>query len=348
MQVSNRSLSRYLFFVELSYAFDVLRPIELAIKKRGGEVCWFSPKGSEAEKYLLPSDKRLTDIAQVKEYNPEAILAPGNYIPDFFPGIKVQVFHGLDSGKKNRIVNRGLFDIYCTLGPQATAGFKLISDESCEIIETGWSKLDRLFTEQPKTKEFQHDKPVVFYAPTFSPSLTSTKDLFPYIEKLTKTRDWQWLIKLHPKATQEDVEMYRNLASDKLVFIETNDMIPLLQAADIIVSDTSSVITEFALLEKPVVTFNNRTPKDWMINFKQAHMLEDKIEQALQKDVTLKEKMKAYGDMIHPAKDSCSSERVLNAIEDLNHRGLAQLKPRPFNLIRRLKARKKLGYYRWT
>jgi len=347
MSTSSKCLSRYLFFVELSYAFDVLRPIELAIKKRGGEVYWFSPKGSEAEEYLLPSDKRLSEVFEVKQYNPEAILAPGNYIPDFFPGIKVQVFHGLDSGKKNRIVNRGLFDLYCTLGPQATAGFKLISDESCEIVETGWSKLDRLFTEQPKTKEFQHEKPVVFYAPTFSPSLTSTEKLFPYIEKLTKTRDWQWLVKLHPKATQANIDMYRALANDNLMFIETNDMIPLLQAADIIVSDTSSVITEFALQEKPVVTFNNRTPKSWMINFQQAHMLEEKIEQALQNDVALKEKMKAYGNMIHPAKDGNSSERVLNAIEDLNRRGLEQLKPRPFNLIRRLKARKKLSYYRW-
>lgn len=342
------SISRYLFFVNLSYAFDVLRPIELAIQKRGGTVQWFIPKGSEAEKYLLPNDTHLTEVSEVKEYNPEAILAPGNFIPDFFPGIKVQVFHGLDSGKKNRIVNRGLFDLYCTLGPQATAGFNLISDNSCEIVETGWSKLDRLFTNHPKTKDFKHEKPVVFYAPTFSPKLTSTKALFQYIEELSKTKEWQWLVKLHPKATPEDVAMYRNLDSDKLSFIETNDIIPLLQAADIILSDTSSVITEFALQGKPVVTLNNYNPKDWMIDFQEPDRLESKIELALQNDANLKTKMKAYIDLIHPAKDGLSSERVLDAIEDLHSRGLGHLKPKPFNLLRRLKARKKLKYYRWS
>ena len=54
------------------------------------------------------------------------------------------------------------------------------------------------------------------------------------------------------------VEKYRSIQSDNLVFEDTDDIIPLLKAADVMVSDTSSVISEFLLQYKPVVTFRNR------------------------------------------------------------------------------------------
>jgi len=348
MKLSNDTPSKYLFFITLSYSYSILRPIEVAIKKRGGEVRWFIPKGSEAEKYFSANDQRLTDVKQVKLFNADATLAPGNYIPDFFPGLKVQVFHGLDSGKKNRVVIRGLFDLYCTLGPQATSAFNQIADGTCEIVETGWPKLDSLFTKHPHTLKYESDKPVVFYAPTFSPKLKSTDSLFKEIKRLSKTKDWQWLVKLHPKATAEDVNKYKNLIGGNLRFMETRDIIPLLQASDVILSDTSSILTEFALQNKPVVTYKNRLPKEWMINFDEPHLLESKLEQAFTANEQLLSKIKAYSDEIHPYNDGNSSERVLEAIDELRARGTGHLKAKPLNLIRRFKMRKKLNYMRWS
>lgn len=339
---------RYLFFITLSYSYNVLRPIEQAIKRRGGEVRWFISDGSEAEKYLSSNEQRLFSVEEVKSFNADATLAPGNFVPDFFPGIKVQVFHGLDSGKKNRVVIRGLFDLYCTLGPKATKAFNRIADGTCEIVETGWPKLDPLFSVHPRTHEFQSSVPVVLYAPTFSPKLKSTNALFKEIKRLSEVKSWRWLVKLHPKAVNEDVNNYKSLVSDKLIFVETDDIIPLLQASDVILSDTSSVITEFALQNKPVVTFDNRTPKDWMINFKQANLLESQIEQALIGDSHVLENIKNYSDEIHPFKDGKSSERVLNAIDNLLQHGVEHLKAKPLNLIRRFKIRKKLSYMRWS
>lgn len=338
---------QYLFYVTLSYSFCVLRPIEKSILKRGGKVAWFIPKGSEAESFLLPTDLRLKDVQSVKQFNAHATLAPGNYIPDFFPGIKVQVFHGFDSGKKNKFNIRGFFDLYCTQGPNITEAFKDICQGCCEIIETGWSKLDPLFSPHQETDDYKTDKPLILYAPTFSPKLTSTEALLPYIKKLTESRDWQWIVKLHPKATCEEVLMYKKLENDNLRFVETGDIIPLLQAADVILSDTSSVLAEFALQEKVVVAFNNRRPEPWMLNFEQANKLEAMIEKALLKEDSFVKRINQHCSFIHPYNDGCSSERVLAAIDKLVSSGTQHLKSKPLNLVRRLKMRKKLGYYRW-
>ncbi|MDQ2044684.1 CDP-glycerol glycerophosphotransferase family protein [Pseudoalteromonas sp. 20-92] len=339
---------KYLFFVNLSYSFNVLRPIEHEIKKRGGSVAWFIPTGSEAEGFLQPDDYQLLNIKEVKEYNANATLAPGNVIPHFFPGIKVQVFHGFDSGKKNKFNIRGFFDLYCTQGPNITQGFNDINDGTCDVVETGWSKLDPLFTEHKDIALYQSDKPTILYAPTFSPKLTSTYKLYPYIKALLKTQNWQWIVKLHPKATSEEIEMYKSLACENLTFITTGDVIPILQATDIILSDTSSIIIEFALQEKVAVAFNNRKPKDWMINFSNEADLESTLISAFQKDEHTLEKVKQYCDSVHPYRDGKSSVRVLGAINNLICSGTSHLKRKPLNLLRKFKIRKSLNYYWWS
>ncbi len=345
--MEQKNTEHYLFYASLSYSFNVLRPLQKAIEERGARVCWFIPKDSEAEHYLLPQDERLTTIGAVKRYNAKATVAPGNVIPDFFPGLKVQVFHGLNSGKKNRVVIRNLFDLYCTLGPIATALFSEVTNGTCEIVETGWSKLDTLFTQHQQTQLFTDSRPTILYAPTFSPKLRSTYDLLPEISRLSQRSDWKWLIKLHPKALKEEVEQYKALSNENLTFVETSDIIPLLQASDVLLSDTSSVLSEFALLNKVVVTYKNRVPQPWMMNITQAEQLESTIEQALAPSEEHLNNIRRYASVVHPYTDGKSSERILTAIDSLHKRGLGHLKPKPLNLFRRLKLRKQLGYYHW-
>lgn len=341
------SAKKYLFYVTLSYSYSVLRPIESLLKEKGYAIAWFIPDGSEAKQFISASDNLLTDMKQVKAYNADAVLAPGNYIPDFFPGIKVQVFHGFDSGKKNKFNIRGFFDLYCCQGPNITDAFNRINDGTCEVIETGWSKLDPLFTKHPDTTNYQSKNPVVFYAPTFSPKLTSTYALYPEIKKLIKAKNWHWLIKLHPKASAEEIAMFKELASENVQFIETSNIIPLLQAADVLLSDTSSILAEYALQRKPVVSFNNRRPESWLVNFTTPEKLDESLEYALQNDEQLLGKIEQHCQQIHPYQDGLSSERVITAIDDLIERGTSHLKAKPLNLIRRLKMRKKLKYYHW-
>jgi CDP-glycerol glycerophosphotransferase (TagB/SpsB family) len=131
------------------------------------------------------------------------------------------------------------------------------------------------------------------------------------------------------------------------VCIDTDDVIPILKQADIMVSDTSSIISEFLLLRKPVVTFKNRAPGPHLLNIDDPAKLEDTIALGLSRPKNLMAAVQSYADRIHPFRDGRSSIRVLAAADSLADRGITHLKAKPFNLIRRLKIRRQLGYYRF-
>jgi len=183
---------KFLFYVTLSYSYSILRPIEVELKKRGYTVAWFIRKGTEAEKFIQSSDKILHDVVEVKAFNPDAVFVPGNSVPSFFPGIKVQVFHGFDSGKKNKFKIRGYFDLYCTQGPKTTEGFEAeriaLKDPTFDVVETGWSKLDPLFTWQSEADDLKTESVQILYAPTFSPALTSTYALLDESPRESRVR----------------------------------------------------------------------------------------------------------------------------------------------------------------
>ena len=182
---------KYLFYVNQNYSFAILRPLQLAINKRGGIVKWFL-HGSEINKhYIQTGESQLEDISSVIEYNPDAVFIPGNVVPSFIPGIKVGVFHGFNSGKLNRKGKedhfniRGCFDIYCTQGPNTTERFKELANKHKHFLvqETGWPAIDPLF--KPPA-EMKSNQPTVLMCSTFSRNLTCAPILFEKIKEYYK------------------------------------------------------------------------------------------------------------------------------------------------------------------
>src|SRR5690606_37172637 len=131
--------TRFLMYGSERYALAILRPVQEAIRARGGQTAWFFDGPGAAD---LVKGERLLDVAGVRDWNPQAVLTPGNHLPHFFPGVKVEVFHGFDAGKPRHIYIRGFFDLYCTTGPRDTAGFQALADRlgHFSVAETGWPK----------------------------------------------------------------------------------------------------------------------------------------------------------------------------------------------------------------
>ena len=338
-----------LFYIEQNYAYAILRPLQTEIHARGGSVHWLLAGTDVSENYLHSDEKRITDAATAIALNPAAVFAPGDRVPSFIPGIKVQVFHGLNEDKRgNQYPERGLFDLYCTEGPGRTAMLQPLA-ERCgyfQVRETGWLKLDSLFAYQSEsdsdnTRNKQH--PTILFASTFSTGLSAAETLYPEIKRLSKSGLWQWIITLHPKMAEETVAKYQSLQGPDVEFFDNDRVVEALHAADIMVSDNSSILQEFLLLKKPVVTFNNRAPNASLLNINEPALLESTILKALSAPPSLQKAIEAYGASITPFLDGRSAGRVYRAAASMIDSNWQDKKPA--NRWRNWKMRRTLKYF---
>ncbi len=337
--------NRYLLYGSERYALAILRPLQAAIRARGDAAAWFFDRSGSEE---LRSDERLlTSVAEVRRWNPTAIFTSSNAIPHFFPGVKVSVFHGFNAGKPRHIYIRGFFDLYCTTGPADTRAFTTLADKlgHFSVRETGWPKLDPFLQQLGTAVPPLHTPPVVLYHSTFSPSWSAAETLYETVRDLSRSGPWRWIVTLHPKMHPATVAKYRALAGEFLRFATEDNILDLFPQVDVMVSDTSSALHEFTLTYKPVITFNNRCPGPQLIDIHQPQALKPAIERALSHPPELMQAVRDYANRIHPNRDGHSSERVLAAVDDFIARGAHNAKSKPLNLWRKLKIRKRLGYW---
>ncbi|MBI6117844.1 CDP-glycerol glycerophosphotransferase family protein [Salegentibacter maritimus] len=339
---------RFLIYISYTYAFPIGEPLEEEIKKRGYQVKWFADEPETKKKFS--KDKLVVDdIHQAIDYNPHIILSITNSIADFLPGLKVQVFHGIAPSKRNfkkghfRI--RGFFDLYSTQGPFTTQPFKELQKKyrHFEVVETGWPKLDPLFP----LEEIPREKPSILISSTFSKklSLAYNDDVIEEIKRISKKGNWNFKVVLHPKIPQERVQKFIDIQGKNLTYYDTTDLIPLFRESDVLFADSTSVVTEFLLQEKPVVTFRNSQPGKHLLNITQVEKIESAIENALDPDVNLLEEIQEFNKNMHPYKDGKSSARLIDASIKFLHADKSHLKPKPLNIIRKLKVRKNLNFY---
>ncbi len=347
-------MKRYLLYVTLPYAYSIMRPLEHEIWKRGDEAAWFVEEGCPV--VLEEGEKRLPTMADAVNYNPIAVFAPGNYIPDFIPGVKIALFHGYAIQKRYEAVDdhftiRGWFDIYCTQGPSSTPYFKKLEQEHgfFKVYETGWPKADTWFTDE--VQQLPHNKrPLILYPPTFSKSVSSAPHLIEAIARMAKTRPWDWVITFHPKLKDPAIlEAYKRIAAenDNVTFYEGTDKTPLLQNADVMLCDSSSIILEFMFLNKPVVTFRNSHPGPHLIDVDKPEDVEAALEKALTRPAELMQEISNYTMHHEPHRDCQCSARVLDAVDDFIQNYQGKIKSKPLNLVRKLKLRWKFKFFRW-
>ncbi|HEY5810757.1 MAG TPA: CDP-glycerol glycerophosphotransferase family protein [Povalibacter sp.] len=341
-------MARYLLFASELYALAILRPLQDAIRARGDEAAWFFERDALG-RYGHVDEHRLQSARAVIDWRPDAVFVPGNWVPDFFPGLKVEVFHGFSVGKRSESRGhfrvRGSFDLYCTQGPDTTEPFQQLQRELgfFRVAETGWPKLDPLFL--GKYPSGERAGPVVLYASTFTESITSSRALRDTIAASAQRGDWQWLVTLHPKMSPDIIDAYRAMEGPHLQFAMTDDILKLYAQADVLLSDTSSVVPEFLTQHKPVVTFRNRKPGPQLLDVHDVAEVIPAVRSAIARPESLMRAIRDYADRIHPYRDGKSSQRVLEATDKALATKSSGLRRKPLNLWRRLQARQRLGYW---
>lgn len=345
-------MPKFLLYIAHKYGFPIVRPLQKEILNRGFDVAWFI-EIEENKKFIKPEEKLLLRVKEVLSYNPDVVLVATNEVPHFFPGVKVQLFHGFSVDKRSKEKGhfriRGFFDLYCTQGPSTTEEFKRLAEKHrhFDVVETGWSKVDLLFP----VKKKHNEKPVIMLASTFtrSMSLTYKPKVFKNIKKVIKKNTWNWVITLHPKMDKHIVKKYAKLQKYKNVrYVDTLDDIEQLREPDVMFSDTSSVIPEFLIQNKPVVTFKNMKPGNHLLNITDAKDIEKSIQLALDFPEELQKNIQKYIEVTHPYTDGRSSIRVVDAcLNFLDENRWQFLKRKPLNLIRKLQMRRRLHYYKF-
>ena len=313
-----------ILFCENPYAFGILIPISKQLQERGHSYIWYISEKLVNE-FSLKNELYTSQVSDLKTYRSDAIFVPGNEVPYFLRGVKAQVFHGLAGEKKGHFRIRHYFDLYLTPGPFFTKKFKELSlkYKNFEVQESGWSKLDVFATdidlyENDKSilLEKYQAKNIILYAPTFSPSLTSAPILIKEIEILAADKNKLILLKFHDLMDASLVKNYKKIANtvSNIVFISDRNIIKYLLISDLMISDTSSVVYEFLLLNKPVVTLNARSPQAAWQNILEQGDLVESVNSNLKTDPLANKRAHIITEY-HPYKDGCSAKRMVKATE---------------------------------
>lgn len=340
-------MRRLLLLASEAYSPPILAPVADAAAARGDAVAWLA---RDAVAATLPAGaRRLRSAHELEAFAAEATLATVHRIPPQLPGVRVQLFHGLNTDKRDAARGhfkvRGLFHLYCTHGPATTGPFQALAATHGDfaVAETGWPKLDPLFAgARPGAHALRaraSGRPVVMLASTFTERLSAARDLLPLLRDWTARGDRHWLLTLHPKSDPALIEAYRALEGPHAQVLGPERLIDMLAACDALVCDTSSVIDEAVLLGTPVVTVRTRVPHAHLLDVRDAAQVDAMLEVALRRPADLLAAMAAHADAIHPLRDGHAAPRVLDALDAFIARDAARLRPLPFNAWRRWRAR---------
>lgn len=347
---------RFILFCQNPYAFGILEPIMQELKEQKEEYLWFLTDNLKG-KFPFEQEPHTYDLEELVAWQSDAIFCPGNEVPHYLRGVKVQIFHGLAGEKKGHFRIRHYFDLYLTQGPYFTRKFRRLKrrHRNFEVVETGWPKLDVFARDSDiykseKTALLNKHKAekLLLYAPTFSPSLTSAPHLLKEIKELAKEENYLILIKFHDLMAPEVVEDYRKLSESvaNIILEEEPNITKFLLMADLMISDTSSVVYEFLLLDKPVITYKSNSEARVWDNATDYTGLARKVRRNLEQD-PFQEERKEVIEEYHPYNDGRSALRMVNAVKEyIKEFGVPERRKLPFlrrRKINRMFRRKRSG-----
>lgn len=161
----------------------------------------------------------------------------------------VHTFHGLaEKGYTYEACRNRIFDLILSPGPHATSILIANGIDPARISEIGMPKLDGVFT---MPKHIRGNKPVVLYAPTgLNDWRSSLRRIGP---QHLCSPDWELRFRMHPLDKNcRDCNLENRIGHGAVIDYET-DPVKIFSDVDLLISDYSSIMIEFAMLDRPVL-----------------------------------------------------------------------------------------------
>ncbi len=334
---------KYVLYIAKLYSISIFKPIVKCLEEKNIDYAFYVSNNVKKNWIHEWDDRKiLASLKEAKAYKSDIVLCPGNFVDWRIPGLKVQIFHGLGVEKPSHFKIRHFFDVYACSGPFVTEKFKKLQAKYhnyFQVIETGWPKVDYIINyDSTNLKEkfnIPNDKKIILYAPTFSHTMESASKTLSSMKDLVAD-DEIWLLKFHQLMNKEIVDEFKKIGSDKVRVKDINDITPLLYLADIMISDTSSVIYEFMILGKPVITIDTIDLKDKGLNIKSVFEIRPALNLLKENPNYLKGNIEKYISLINPYVDGNVCCNLVDQLEHVLAEGKLPRKNKPLNLFRKL------------
>jgi hypothetical protein len=180
-------------------------------------------------------------------------------------GTRVQIFHGVSFRNKSvRDENMGC-DHYFVIGPYQHRKFVeggLLAANDPRAVKVGFMKTDPRRAEHHdrrallRRQGLDGSRPILLYAPTGQRHNSLEAMGEAVIRHLAVTGRYDILVKLHDHPKDTAIDWPTRLAPFEDAHTRVTrerDVVPLMLLSDLLISDASSVTSEFALLDRPMV-----------------------------------------------------------------------------------------------
>jgi len=279
-------LPKILFYAERDLHLAFLEPIQEYLDKNSLALTAFSSPAYFQGDDLIPGwgllekekerlKRKVLFFDEPDDFNPDvAIVADTCHFR--LPNIKniINVGHGLICKGQfytdSRIVRReNLSQLLLVPGPWHRR--RILDQVFIPIQVTGYIKSDILFGNKSSIKKdfcgklgIDVSQKIVLFAPTYNSDLSAIHCLGENVRDIAN-EETVLLIKLHNLTESRWKTLYKNMAlnNSNIYLLEDDDYSGMMHAADLMVSDVSSMFIEFMLLDKPIVLYNNPRMKDF-------------------------------------------------------------------------------------
>ncbi len=255
--------------------FVCFRPIYEALRKVPGvEVYLTGGKRSERNGKTLFDPKalyrpfgvppgRILTVKQIARRDFDMTFSA--HTAGFFPRrtkTRIQVFHGLSFRNLGIREDQKRYDALLTAGPYMMRGFRKLGIPRRKTLPVGFVKMDCLrdgsLDRAAILKEigFRGDRPVLLYAPTGDRKNSLETMGEEVIRRIKAAGRWDLMIKLHDHPKDAETNWpgrLRRHLGPHVKLVKGFNVCPYLFVADLLISDASSVASEYSLMDRPMI-----------------------------------------------------------------------------------------------